>query len=28
VSGGDGDIDYFQPLAPALAKYDLELAIP
>jgi streptogrisin D len=28
VSGGDGDVDYFQPLAPALAKYDLELAIP
>jgi streptogrisin D len=28
VSGGDGDVDYFQPLAPALAAYGLELAIP
>ncbi|HEX5402035.1 MAG TPA: S1 family peptidase [Pseudonocardiaceae bacterium] len=28
VSGGDGAIDYFQPLAPALAAYGLELALP
>lgn len=28
VSGGDGDIDYFQPLAPAMRAYDLELALP
>jgi streptogrisin D len=26
VSGGDGDVDYFQPIAPAMRKYDLELA--
>ncbi|HEX5115884.1 MAG TPA: S1 family peptidase [Pseudonocardiaceae bacterium] len=25
VSGGDGDVDYFQPIAPAMEKYDLEL---
>lgn len=28
VSGGDGDIDYFQPLAPAMRAYDLELTEP
>jgi hypothetical protein len=28
VSGGDGTTDYFQPLAPALAAYGLELAAP
>lgn len=28
VSGGDGTIDYFQPLAPAMAAYGLVLAAP
>lgn len=28
VSGGDGSIDYFQPLAPVLAANGLELALP
>ncbi len=28
VSGGDGTIDYFQPLAAALTAYDLQLATP
>jgi streptogrisin D len=28
VSGGDGTVDYFQPLAPALHAYGLALAVP
>jgi streptogrisin D len=28
VSGGDGTVDYFQPLAPVLAAYGLALALP
>ncbi|HEX3649184.1 MAG TPA: S1 family peptidase [Pseudonocardiaceae bacterium] len=28
VSGGDGAVDYFQPIAPVLEKYGLELAVP
>jgi hypothetical protein len=28
VSGGDGSIDYFQPIAPAIDAYDLRLALP
>lgn len=28
VSGGDGATDYFQPIAPAMQKYDLSLAVP
>jgi streptogrisin D len=27
VSGGDGTTDYFQPIAPVLARYDLSLAV-